>query len=85
MIKPPFTAKFGQSGVWIEDANGLSIADMSSLIDPMEAFRAAELLVNGTNSYLRRVEHAQCIGKERGGRPPKKLKKSGKESIKKGR
>jgi hypothetical protein len=83
MIQPPFKVKIGQSGVWIEDSAGLSIADINPLIeDRVIAFRTAELLVNGTNSYLRRVELAREVGKK-GGRPPKKLKKTGEERIKK--
>ena len=65
---------------WIEDSAGLYVAEMNPLIDPMEAFRAAELLASGTNSYLRIRDAARESGKL-GGRP-KKLKNSGKRSIK---
>lgn len=85
IIQPPFKAKIGQSGIWIEDSVGLLIAEINPLIDDrVVAFRVAELLVNGTNSYLRRVDLAREVGKK-GGRPPKKLKKSSKKSIKKSR
>lgn len=87
MIQPPFTAKQElaglQSRVWIVDSNGHHVADLSPLLSVEERFRVAELLTSGTNSYLRRVELARKVGKS-GGRP-KKLKKSGKGSIKKAR
>lgn len=82
MIQPPFKVKIGQSGVWIEDSAGLSIADINPLIeDRVIGFRTAELFVNATNSYLQKAAQAREAGKL-GGRP-RKLKKAKKGSIKK--
>lgn len=71
MIKPPFTAKTGLSGVWIEDGDGVSVCDMNSLLDPEIAFDLATLLARGANEVLRQREHARTIAKK-AGRPPSK-------------
>jgi hypothetical protein len=79
MIKPPFTAKQGLSGIWIEDADNITVCDISLLIEPSEAFRVAEFLVKGANLLYERQEHARRIGRECGGRPP--LKKPSKAAL----
>ena len=60
MLKPPFTAKHGLSGVWIEDGNGVTICDMSLLLDPDIAFTIAELLAAGANQRL----HQAAVNKQ---------------------
>jgi hypothetical protein len=59
MIKPPFTAKSGLSGVWIEDANGLTIWSINSLLElgDEQLFDVAELFANGANFLLERRNH----------------------------
>lgn len=59
MIKPPFTAKSGLSGIWIEGADGVTVADINPLIDPEIAFDLATLLARGANEVLRQREHVK--------------------------
>jgi hypothetical protein len=66
MIKPPFTARLGDASAWIVDAQGLSVADINTLLDPEAAFDLAQLFSSGANERLRQIDHARNIAKKAG-------------------
>jgi hypothetical protein len=59
MIKPPFTAKSGLSGVWIEDANGLTVLNPNPLLElgDEQLFDLIQLFAEGANFLLERRNH----------------------------
>jgi hypothetical protein len=68
MIKPPFTAKSGLSGTWIEDAEGVTVWNINSLLglSNEQMFDLAMLFAKGANERLRVLEHVSRIAKKAG-------------------
>jgi len=71
MIKPPFTPYHRDGRSWIVDSEGIAVADINTLLDPLEAGMIAELLATGANERLRQLNHLTKISKK-GGRPRSK-------------
>ena len=75
MIKPPFIARSGESGFWIEDAAGLTIWNLNSLIEIGEEqlFELTELFARGANERLRILDHVVNMARSpKVGRPRSK-------------
>jgi hypothetical protein len=74
MIKPPFTAKQGISGIWIEDGDGVTVCDISPLrLDDPDAFEVAKFFADGANLLHERREHAKRMARSPNvGRPRSK-------------